>query len=381
MNSCTRATQRQIYQQGQNRQQTRQYGSNDHPSPLYADASRQSRTNTVVIFVPQQSAYIVERFGKYSRTLEPGLAFLFPIVDKISYVKNLKEIAMDIPSQSAITLDNVTLDLDGVLYYRVVDPYRASYGVEDAEYAVSQLAQTTMRSEIGQLTLDHVLKERQNLNVNITAAINDAATDWGVKCLRYEIRDIHPPKNVLLAMHRQVSAERSKRAEILESEGQRQAAINIAEGQKQSTILASEADKAKAINIATGNAESILLNARASAEGLDAISRSIQKNGSSGRDAVALKVAEKYVSAFGELAKKGTTIVVPSGMNDMGGMIASAMGIYNTISKTKHEDLLLGSEGENGQVAEQQRDAVRERADAEMRKQERLSAKELTEDI
>lgn len=179
----------------------RLYSSNTTLSPLFQSRS-QGRSNTVVVFVPQQSAYIVERFGKYSRTLEPGLAFLAPVIDKIPYVKSLKEVAMEIPSQSAITLDNVTLDIDGVLYIKITDAYKASYGVEDAEYAVSQLAQTTMRSEIGQLTLDNVLRERANLNHNITTAINSAAEAWGVKCLRYEIRDIHPPKNVLLAMHR-----------------------------------------------------------------------------------------------------------------------------------------------------------------------------------
>ena len=299
-------------------------------SSLFA-ARRQSRPNTVVVFVPSASAYIIERFGKYSRTLEPGLSFLVPIIDKIPYVKSLKEVAMEIPSQSAITLDNVTLDIDGVLYFKIVDPHKASYGVEDAEYAVSQLAQTTMRSEIGQLTLDNVLRERANLNHNITTAINDAADAWGVKCLRYEIRDIHPPKNVLLAMHRQVSAERSKRAEILESEGQRQSAINIAEGQKQSTILSSEAEKMKAINIASGNAESILLNARASAEGIEAIAGSIERNGNSGREAVSLRVAEQYVGAYAQLAQKGTSIIVPSS-GDMGGMIASAMSIFKTIN-------------------------------------------------
>lgn len=311
------------------------YSSSPNAS-LFA-ARRQSRANTGIVFVPSASAFIVERFGKYSRTLEPGLAVLVPGIDKIPYVKSLKEVAMEIPSQSAITLDNVTLDLDGILYFKIVDPYKASYGVEDAEYAVSQLAQTTMRSEIGQLTLDNVLRERANLNHNITTAINDAAEAWGVKCLRYEIRDIHPPKNVLLAMHRQVSAERSKRAEILESEGQRQSAINIAEGQKQSTILASEAEKMRSINIATGNAESVLLNARASAESIDAIAKSIDGNGSSGQNAVSLRIAEQYVGAYAQLAKQGTAIVVPGGTGDIGSMIASAMGIYKTINETNSQ--------------------------------------------
>lgn len=208
-----------------------------------------------------------------------------------------------------------------------------SYGVEDAEYAISQLAQTTMRSEIGQLTLDHVLKERANLNANITQAINEAAQAWGVTCLRYEIRDIHAPDGVVAAMHRQVTAERSKRAEILESEGQRQSAINIAEGRKQSVILASEALKAEQINLASGEAEAILLKARATAAGIEAVARSIKEGESSAQNAVSLSVAEKYVDAFGRLAKEGTAVVVPGNVGDMAGMIASAMSVYGKVSE------------------------------------------------
>ena len=186
-------------------------------------------SNTLIKFVPQQEAWIVERFGKFNRILEPGLAILFPFVEKIKYVKTLKEVAVEIPSQSAITQDNVTISLDGVLYYKITDPYKASYGVEDADFSVAQLAQTTMRSEIGQLTLDRTLAERAQLNVNIVNAINEAATAWGIRCMRYEIRDIQPPEQVVKAMHSQVSAERQKRAQILESEGSRQSAINVAE--------------------------------------------------------------------------------------------------------------------------------------------------------
>lgn len=295
--------------------------------------------NTVVKFVPQQEAWIVERMGRFHRILEPGLAILIPVLDRIKYVKSMKETAMEIPSQSAITADNVTLDIDGVLYIRIFDAYKASYGVEDAEYAVAQLAQTTMRSEIGQLSLDHVLKERQALNVNISEAINDAAQDWGVKCLRYEIRDIHPPQNVLEAMHRQVSAERSKRAEILDSEGQRQSAINIAEGQKQSTILASEAIKSENINKAEGEAEAILVRAKATAQGIEAVASSIAAN-ATGRDAVALSVAEQYVAAFGKLAKESNTLVIPAGLGDMGGMIAQAMTIYKQVAGETHKQAL-----------------------------------------
>jgi len=208
-----------------------------------------------------------------------------------------------------------------------------SYGVEDAEYAISQLAQTTMRSEIGQLTLDHVLKERANLNSNITAAINEAAQDWGVTCLRYEIRDIHAPAGVVEAMHRQVTAERSKRAEILDSEGQRQSAINIAEGRKQSVILASEALRSENINVASGEAEAILLKAQATAAGLDSVARAISQGGQSAQSAIALSVAEKYVEAFGKLAKEGTSVVVPGNVGDIGGMIATAMGVYGKVSE------------------------------------------------
>jgi regulator of protease activity HflC (stomatin/prohibitin superfamily) len=291
--------------------------------------------NTIVKFVPQQTAWIVERMGKFSRILQPGLAVLVPLIDRIAYVKSLKEAAIEIPSQSAITADNVTLELDGVLYTRVFDPYKASYGVEDAEYAISQLAQTTMRSEIGQLSLDHVLKERAALNTNITQAINEAAQDWGVTCLRYEIRDIHAPAGVVEAMHRQVTAERSKRAEILESEGQRQSAINIAEGRKQSVILASEALRAEQINMATGESEAILLKARATAAGIDAVANSIASGKESAQGAVSLSVAEKYVDAFGKLAKEGTSIIVPGNVGDIGGMIATAMGVYGKVSESQ----------------------------------------------
>ncbi|RVD84416.1 uncharacterized protein DFL_006166 [Arthrobotrys flagrans] len=315
-------------------------GSNSLGSSSYFTAPNLP-ANTIIRFVPQQTAWVVERMGKFHRILEPGLAILIPIIDKIKYVKTLKEVAIGIPSQSAITADNVTLELDGVLYIRIFDAYKASYGVEDAEYAISQLAQTTMRSEIGQLTLDHVLKERANLNINITMAINEASQDWGVKVLRYEIRDIHAPEAVLHAMHRQVSAERSKRAEILESEGQRQAAINIAEGKKQSVILASEAMKAEQINKAAGEAEAIRLRAEATALGIEKVAASIQAGADSAQNAISLSVAEKYVDAFSKLAKESNTIVIPSQMGDVGGMIAGAMGIYGKVSEQQSKNQLI----------------------------------------
>lgn len=294
--------------------------------------------------------------GRFNRILQPGIAILLPVVDRIAYVKSLKESALEIPSQSAITADNVTLELDGVLYTRVFDPYKASYGVEDAEYAISQLAQTTMRSEIGQLSLDHVLKERAALNTNITQAINEAAADWGVRCLRYEIRDIHAPAPVVEAMHRQVTAERSKRAEILDSEGQRQSAINIAEGRKQSVILASEALKAEQINTASGEAEAILLKANATANGIDAVARAIESGQQSAQGAVSLSVAEKYVDAFGKLAKEGTSVVVPGNVGDIGQMIATAMSVYGTVgqSQAKAQAAMLGGGGQQPKQQQQQ---------------------------
>lgn len=214
-----------------------------------------------------------------------------------------------------------------------------SYGVEDAEYAISQLAQTTMRSEIGQLTLDHVLKERAALNTNITAAINDAAEAWGVTCLRYEIRDIHAPGAVVEAMHRQVTAERSKRAEILESEGQRQSAINIAEGKKQSVILASEALRAERINEADGEAEAIRLKAKATAEGIDAVSDSILKGDAGAQAAVSLRVAEKYVDAFGKLARESTAVVVPGNVGDISGMIATGLSVFGKVGQAQAQTM------------------------------------------
>ncbi|KAF9962217.1 hypothetical protein BGZ72_009295 [Mortierella alpina] len=298
------------------------------------NARRTLPMNTIIKFVPQQEAWIVERMGRFHRTLEPGLQVLMPFLDRVRYVKSLKEVAIEIPSQSAITQDNVTLDLDGVLYFRVVDPYKASYGVEDAEFSVAQLAQTTMRAEIGQMTLDRTLAERAHLNSNIVEAINTAAADWGIQCLRYEIRDIHPPAKVVESMHQQVSAERTKRAQILDSEGSRQAAINVAEGHKQSTILQSEADKAEQINRATGESEAILLRAKASAEGIRRIADAIN-NTPGGHHAVSLTVADKYVDAFAQLAKETNTLILPATANDAAGMVAQALTIYDGITKKR----------------------------------------------
>ncbi|KAI3406229.2 SLP2 [Candida oxycetoniae] len=290
-------------------------------------------SNTVIKFVPQQQAWIVERMGKFNRILPPGLAILLPILDKITYVQSLKETAIEIPTQSAITSDNVSLELDGVLYVKVIDPYKASYGVEDFQFAVSQLAQTTMRSEIGNMTLDSVLKERHNLNNNINKVINEAANDnWGVECLRYEIRDIHPPKQVLEAMHRQVSAERSKRAEILESEGNRQSKINKSEGEKQGIILQSEANKIEKINLAMGEAEQIKLKAEATAKGLKIIAEAIKQT-EGGERAISLQIAQEYIKEFGKLAKESNTMIVPSNVGDISSFMASGLSIYKNLNE------------------------------------------------
>ncbi|NXS74750.1 STML2 protein, partial [Pandion haliaetus] len=288
--------------------------------------------NIGVLFVPQQEAWIVERMGKFHRILEPGLNFLIPLLDRIRYVQSLKEIVINVPEQSAVTLDNVTLQIDGVLYLRVMDPYKASYGVEDPEYAVTQLAQTTMRSELGKLSLDRVFRERESLNASIVDAINQASDCWGIRCLRYEIKDIHVPPRVKESMQMQVEAERRKRATVLESEGTRESAINVAEGQKQAQILASEAEKAEQINKAAGReANAMLVKARAKAEAIQLLAAALaQQHGSA---AASLSVAEQYVSAFSKLAKDSNTLLLPANTGDITNMVAQALGIYATLTK------------------------------------------------
>ncbi|KAF1631285.1 Stomatin-like protein 2, mitochondrial, partial [Eudyptes chrysocome] len=288
--------------------------------------------NIGVLFVPQQEAWVVERMGKFHRILEPGLNFLIPLLDRIRYVQSLKEIVINVPEQSAVTLDNVTLQIDGVLYLRVMDPYKASYGVEDPEYAVTQLAQTTMRSELGKLSLDRVFRERESLNANIVDAINQASDCWGIRCLRYEIKDIHVPPRVKESMQMQVEAERRKRATVLESEGTRESAINVAEGQKQAQILASEAEKAEQINKAAGReANAMLVKARAKAEAIQLLAAALaQQHGSA---AASLSVAEQYVSAFSKLAKDSNTLLLPANTGDVTNMVAQALGIYTALSK------------------------------------------------
>ncbi|XP_014808018.1 PREDICTED: stomatin-like protein 2, mitochondrial isoform X2 [Calidris pugnax] len=260
-----------------------------------------------------------------------GLNFLIPLLDRIRYVQSLKEIVINVPEQSAVTLDNVTLQIDGVLYLRVMDPYKASYGVEDPEYAVTQLAQTTMRSELGKLSLDRVFRERESLNANIVDAINQASDYWGIRCLRYEIKDIHVPPRVKESMQMQVEAERRKRAMVLESEGTRESAINVAEGQKQAQILASEAEKAEQINKAAGEANAVLVKARAKAEAIQLLAAALaQQHGSA---AASLSVAEQYVNAFSKLAKDSNTLLLPTNAGDVTSMVAQALGIYSTLTK------------------------------------------------
>merc|ERR1711994_1147166 len=289
--------------------------------------------NMGVMFVPQQEAWLVERMGKFNTILEPGLNFLIPVLDKVKYVQSLKEIAIDIPGQQAISMDNVAINIDGVLYLRVMDPYKASYGIEDPEFAITQLAQTTMRSEIGKITLDTLFRERELLNKGIVIAINSAADAWGIECLRYEIRDIRMPHRVQEAMQMQVEAERKKRAAILESEGIKSAEINVAEGKKQSRILASEAEKQELINEAQGQAEAVVAAGKARAQSIELVSAALC--GENGQNAAALAVAEKYVGAFGELAKTNNILILPANTGDVPSMVAQAMTIYGQLEGRK----------------------------------------------
>nr|XP_022328899.1 stomatin-like protein 2, mitochondrial [Crassostrea virginica] len=295
-----------------------------------AFSSKALPLNTIILFVPQQEAWVIERFGKFNRILDPGLNFIFPVVDKIKYVQSLKEVASEVPEQAAVTSDNVTLELDGVLYTKVFDPYKCSYNVENAEFAIKKLAQTTMRSEIGKITLDTVFREREILNVNIVDSINKASEPWGISCLRYEIRDMTLPIRIQEAMQMQVEAERKKRASILESEGMREADINVAEGKKKAKILNSEAFQTEQINIANGEAEAIRVMAEAKARAVKQVAEAIREE--NGMNAVAYSIAEQYVDAFGKLAKTNNTMILPANSGDVGGMVAQAMTVYKNIS-------------------------------------------------
>jgi regulator of protease activity HflC (stomatin/prohibitin superfamily) len=281
--------------------------------------------------VPQQHAWVVERLGKYHATLGPGLNIVVPFVDRIAYKHVLKEIPLDVPPQVCITRDNTQLQVDGILYFQITDPMRASYGSSNYIAAITQLAQTTLRSVIGKMELDKTFEERDHINTTIVSAIDESAENWGVKVLRYEIKDLTPPKEILHAMQAQITAEREKRALIAASEGRKQEQINIATGEREASIAKSEGEKQASINRAEGQAAAILAIAEASAEAIRKTAAAIQQPG--GSDAVNLKVAEQYVAAFGQLAKTNNSIIVPANLGDMSSLIATAMQVVKSQGK------------------------------------------------
>jgi regulator of protease activity HflC (stomatin/prohibitin superfamily) len=285
---------------------------------------------TGIKFVPQNRAYVVERFGKYHSTKEAGLNFIIPFLDRISADRSLKEQAVDVPSQSGITKDNISLSVDGVLYFRVLDPYKATYGVDNYIFAVTQLAQTTMRSELGKMELDKTFEERDHLNTNIVYAINQASAAWGIQVMRYEIKDIVPPASIMVAMEAQMKAERVKRAQILESEGDRQAAINVAEGQKAAVVLAAEAQKDQQVLKAQGEALAITTVAEAQAAALRKIGEAA--NTDAGQKAIQLDLATKAIAAKLAIAKESTVVLLPDNATDASSMVAQAMTIINQLN-------------------------------------------------
>ena len=284
------------------------------------------------VIVPQQSAYVIERLGRYSRTLQAGFHILLPFLDTIAYKHTLKEQAIDISEQLCITRDNVQVGVDGVLYLQVLEPRQTSYGITNYIFAISQLAQTTLRSEVGKIDLDRTFEERSSINRLIVNELDQASAPWGVKVLRYEIRNINPPTDVLAAMEKQMRAEREKRAVILGSEGERDAKINEAEGEKQRVIKESEATRTQQINEAQGEAEAILAVATATAAGITQIAGSVSSDG--GMDAMRLRIAEQYIAQFGQLAKEGNTLVVPANLSDLSSMLALASTIVKSDDTT-----------------------------------------------
>jgi len=283
-----------------------------------------------VRIVPQQNAWVVERLGRYHETLEPGLRIIVPFVDRVAYKHSLKEVPFDVPEQVCITKDNTQLAVDGLVYYQVTDPRLASYGTSDYIMAITQLAQTMLRSEVGKMELDKTLESREEINKRIVAVLDEAGRAWGVKVLRYEVKNLTPPESILRAMQQQITAEREKRALIAKSEGQKQEEINLAEGMKQSAILKSEGEKTAAINGAQGEATAVQLIAEATAAAVRTVAAAIGEKG--GMDAANLKVAELYISAFSNLAKTNNTLIVPSNLSDVASMVTSAMTI---LTKTK----------------------------------------------
>ncbi|SIN99531.1 SPFH domain-containing protein [Halodesulfovibrio marinisediminis] len=285
------------------------------------------------VVVPQRSSYVIERLGKYSKTLEAGLHILIPFVDKVAYRRSTKEEILNIPSQSCITSDNVVVEIDGVLYIQVQDVMKSCYGVNDYYLAAGQLAQTSLRSAIGKISLDKTFEERDSINAAVVSAIDEAAREWGIKVMRYEIQDITPPETVMHAMEQQMKAEREKRAEIASSEGDRQSRINRAEGLKQEAIELSEGEKQKKINEAAGQAEEIMLIAEATAKGITMIADAMAAPG--GAEAAKLKIAEQFINEFGKMAEKSNTMIVPADMANVGGMVASATEILNNVKLQK----------------------------------------------
>jgi len=281
---------------------------------------------STVKIIPQRSAFIVERLGKYNATLQAGFQILVPFIDKISYKHTLKEQAIDVASQICITKDNISVEVDGILYLQVIDPKKASYGIDDYRFASIQIAQTTMRSIIGKLELDKTFEERDTINVSIVEAVDKASDPWGVKVTRYEVKNIVPPQSIKDAMEKQMRAERSKRATIAESEGEKQAKINVAEGTKQELIANSEGEKQKRINEAEGKAAEIEFVATATANGIRAIAEAI--GSSNGKDAVNLRIAEQYLTEFGKMAKENNTMIIPQNMSDISGVIATATSVF-----------------------------------------------------
>jgi regulator of protease activity HflC (stomatin/prohibitin superfamily) len=289
-----------------------------------------------VRIVPQQHAYIVERLGRYHRTTEAGMHIFIPFIDRVAYRTSLKEVVLDIPPQICITKDNVQVNVDGVIFYRVIDPKGASYGVNNFEFAIIQLAQTTLRSEVGKIDLDRTFEEREKINNAVILAIDEATQPWGVKVLRYEIKSINPPKDVLDAMEKQMRAEREKRARILESEGMRDSQINNAEGRKQDMIKQSEADKLRQINQAQGQAEAILSIAKASADGIKLVAEALGQKG--GQDAASLKVAEEYIKQLGSMAANSDLLIVPANVSDANSMIATAFGVFDKLKSRQNRE-------------------------------------------
>ena len=282
-----------------------------------------------ITIVPHQAVFVIERLGKDKQALDAGFHMLIPFIDRIAYVHTLKEQAVDVPPQMCITRDNIAVEIDGILYLQVLDPYRASYGINDYLFATTQLAQTTMRSEVGKLELDRTFEERDKMNASIVMVVDEASDPWGIKVNRYEIKNISPPQSIRDAMEKQMRAEREKRAVIAEAEGDRQARINRAEGERAGAIAESEGERQRRINVAEGHAQEILKVAAATAEGLRKVAEAIRESG--GADAVSLRIAEQYIAQFGNLAREGNTLVIPANLSDVAGFVATLSTAFQKI--------------------------------------------------